>query len=67
MKEKHLQRAIVAAGGVSRLAKQLQVTSQAVSQWSKAPAQRVLEIEKAAGGEVTRHDLRPDLYPLEVV
>ncbi len=29
------------------------------------PAERVLEIEAATEGKVTRHELRPDLYPLE--
>ncbi|CRR10868.1 hypothetical protein PAERUG_E15_London_28_01_14_07917 [Pseudomonas aeruginosa] len=36
-----------------------------VSQWEKGatiPAERVVEIEKATGGEVKRHSLRPDLW-----
>lgn len=29
----------------------------------RVPAELVLPIERATGGAVTRHDLRPDLYP----
>jgi len=29
------------------------------------PAEQVLAIESATGGQVTCHELRPDLYPLE--
>ena len=65
MRDPALLRAIDAAGGVAALARELNVTSQAVSQWSKVPAERVLEVERAAGGAVSRHDLRPDLYPVE--
>lgn len=51
-------------GGPTALAKALgDVTSQAVSQWRRIPAERVLEVERVTG--VSRHDLRPDLYPRE--
>jgi DNA-binding transcriptional regulator YdaS (Cro superfamily) len=33
----------------------------------KVPAERVLLIEAATGGRVSRHELRPDLYPLEKI
>lgn len=50
-----------AAGGPSALAKAIgKVTSQAVSQWSKVPVGRVLDVERATG--VSRHELRPDIY-----
>lgn len=52
-------------GGPSELAKKLGVKRQAFYQWPKVPSERVLQIEAATGGEITRHDLRPDLYPLE--
>ena len=43
------------------------VTPQAVSEilrkGKKVPAEWCLAIEEATGGKVTRHDLRPDLYP----
>ena len=61
-----IEKAIEAAGGVSTLAGVVGVTRQAVEQWVKSarvPAERVLEIERATAGRVTRHELRPDLYP----
>ena len=62
-KTEALQRAIKAAGGLAGLAKPLGITVQAVSQWDEVPALRVLAVERATG--VSRHDLRPDLYPVE--
>lgn len=40
-----------------------EITPQAVSQWKQVPAERVLQVERATG--VSRHRLRPDLYPAE--
>jgi len=37
------------------------ITSQAVSQWRKVPAERVLDLERITG--IPRHEIRPDLYP----
>lgn len=48
-------------GGTVALARALGVTSQAISQWARIPAERVLEVERVTG--VSRHLLRPDLYP----
>lgn len=63
--QKAVQKAIDAAGGVMPLAGLCKVTYQAVQKWQsgRLPAERVLEIEKVTG--VSRHELRPDLYPLE--
>lgn len=58
-----LKRAIKAAGGLSELAAPLGITAQAVSQWEEVPPLRVLAVERVSG--VSRHELRPDLYPLE--
>ncbi|MBL8630438.1 MAG: pyruvate, phosphate dikinase [Rhodospirillaceae bacterium] len=63
MRDTALERAITEAGGVVSLARAINVTSQAISQWDRVPAERVLAVEKATGGKVSRHDLRPDLYP----
>jgi DNA-binding transcriptional regulator YdaS (Cro superfamily) len=69
-----LERAIEAAGGLTKLAAKLEVSPQVIVNWRKrnnVPAPRVLDVEAAcvdeATGEprVTRHDLRPDLYPDE--
>lgn len=48
------------------LAGLLGVTPQAITKWknSRIPAERVLDIERVTG--VSRHDLRPDIYPREV-
>lgn len=58
-----LERAIQAVGGLIPLAKQLNVTPQAVSAWRarQVPVMRVLDIERLSG--VPRHELRPDIYP----
>ena len=63
MRDEILTRTFEAAGGVAALAAYLGVTSQAVSQWTRIPAERALTVEAATGGKVTRHELRPDLYP----
>jgi DNA-binding transcriptional regulator YdaS (Cro superfamily) len=60
MRNRALKDAIKAAGGVTALAREIDVTSQAVSQWDKVPANRVLAVEKATG--VSRQRLRPDLF-----
>lgn len=63
-----IQKAIKQVGGISALAARLGVSYQAIQQWEKSgriPAERVLEVEKATEGLVTRHQLRPDLYPSE--
>lgn len=51
----------------TELAGKLGLTQGAISQWlrKRVPADRVLAIERATGGLVTRHELRPDLYPIE--
>jgi hypothetical protein len=37
------------------------IESAAVRQWHQVPPLRVIEVEKATG--ISRHDIRPDLYP----
>jgi DNA-binding transcriptional regulator YdaS (Cro superfamily) len=48
---------------LSVLASLLGITPQAVSQWRHVPAARVLAVERATKGAVSRFQLRPDLYP----
>lgn len=58
-----LKRAVESAGGQAKFARLIGVTAQAVSQWEEVPPLRVLVVERISG--VSRHELRPDLYPLE--
>lgn len=58
-----LRRAIEAAGNAALLAEALGISAQAISQWAEVPPLRVLSVEKVTG--VPRHELRPDLYPVE--
>jgi len=62
-----LNRAVSVAGGQLALAKKIGTSQSRVWNWlnrdSRIPAEFVLPIERATG--VSRHELRPDLYPLE--
>ena len=59
-----LKKACKIVGSQNKLAKALGVSRQAVYQWmeGKVPAERVLAVEELTGGQVTRYDLRPDIY-----
>ncbi len=61
MNREPIDDAIRRAGSATALAEVLGITSSAISQWRKCPVERVLDIERATG--VSRHDLRPDIYP----
>lgn len=56
------KRAAESAGGLRALARQLNVSYQAVQKWLKSgvPPTRVLEVEEVTG--ISRHELRPDVY-----
>lgn len=64
-----LKRAIEIAGGQAALARKIGKTQAHVWNWlnrdGRVPAEVVISVEKAVDGKVTRHDLRPDLYPTE--
>lgn len=60
-----LLRAVDAIGSYAALARALNKTKAGVWQWKRVPAERVLAVERVTG--VSRHDLRPDLYPVESV
>lgn len=63
-----IERAAQIVGGQSALARKLGCTPQAVSKMcstGRVPAERVIPVEQATEGAVTRHELRPDLYPAE--
>jgi len=61
--ETPLDSALKEVGGASALSRLMGITSQAIGQWRRVPAERVLQVERLTG--VSRHDLRPDLYPRE--
>jgi len=62
--EQALKQAIRQAGGLRALARLLGINHQAIRYWQHGvPPLRVLEIERLTG--VSRHRLRPDLYPPE--
>lgn len=62
-----LANAIEVIGTQLAMANLLGITQGAVSKWLKEgkhlPAEHVLKVEAATG--ISRHDLRPDLYPRE--
>jgi len=62
MQERKIRKALKLAGGTVKLASLLGITPQAISQWKRTPVNHVLKIEEATGGEVTRYELRPDIY-----
>jgi DNA-binding transcriptional regulator YdaS (Cro superfamily) len=61
-----IARAVEIAGGQTALAKACGVTQQLVWHWlhvaERVPAERIIDIEKATNGAVSRRELRPDLY-----
>lgn len=64
-----LMLALERAGSQTKLARIAGVSTTAVWKWvqssKRVPAEFVLKVEKATG--VSRHDLRPDIYPREVM
>jgi TorA maturation chaperone TorD len=60
MRDRGLEQAVRAVGGISELARQIGISQPSVSNWTRVPAERVLVVEEATG--VDRKILRPDLY-----
>lgn len=61
-----IEKACECVGSQAAMAALIGVTPQAIYKWhlsGKVPAERVLAVEQATGGVVSRCDLRPDLYP----
>jgi DNA-binding transcriptional regulator YdaS (Cro superfamily) len=47
------------------VAETLGVKRAAVSQWKSVPVRHVLDLERATKGQISRHVMRPDVYPSE--
>lgn len=65
MEKTPIQRAVDEVGSQSELARKIGISPQRVQQMVKAGRashNRVLAIEAASG--ISRHELRPDLYPV---
>jgi DNA-binding transcriptional regulator YdaS (Cro superfamily) len=62
-----LKLAVKTLGGHSATAKAIGISQQAVTRkmrhGGRVPAEWCLPLEEATNGKITRHDLRPDLYP----
>lgn len=72
MANEALHRAIKIAGGQKPLAGAIGTSQSQVWYWLTrakrgVPAEFVIPIEEATGRAVTRHELRPDLYPVSEV
>ena len=69
MSQTPLERAIKLVGSQAELARRIGKKQAHIWNWlnrdSRIPAEVVAAIESATDGAVTRHDLRPDLYPRE--
>ena len=62
-----LKNAIATAGGTTALARAVGVKPPTIHVWLRStgriPARRVIAVEAATG--ISRHELRPDIYPVE--
>ena len=58
-----LAKACATVGTSAELARRLGISRQAVLQWRRIPAERVIDIERLTG--VPREELRPDIYPTD--
>lgn len=57
--------AIKESGGAAAVGAALGISREAVQQWKRCPAERAIQLERLSGGKFNRHQLRPDLYPVE--
>src|ERR1044072_6820411 len=60
MRDRGLDEAVRAVGGVSELARKIGISQPSVSNWIRVPADRVSIVEAVSG--VDRKILRPDLF-----
>lgn len=68
-KERPIDAVVRLAGGQAELARRCQTSQpriwQCVHRNLRVPADLVIPLERAVQGQVTRHQLRPDLYPAD--
>jgi len=64
-RDQNLLDAIRLAGGASKVGEALGISREAVQQWKRCPAERVIQLERLIERQITRHKLRPDLYPAD--
>jgi DNA-binding transcriptional regulator YdaS (Cro superfamily) len=64
-RETIVEEVIELAGGGAALARHLGITRPALAYWRRIPAKHVLNVERAINKKRTRHQMRPDIYPLE--
>lgn len=63
-----LVKAVELLGGYAATARALGMkTAWGVQKWRTVPAERVPALVKATKGQVSAHELRPDLYPVGFV
>jgi len=64
-----LETAIGIAGGQTALGRLIGKDQKSIWAWlnttKQVPAEFAIPIEKAVEGKVTRHELRPDIYPID--
>ncbi len=69
MEVQALEKAVELVGGQTALAASIGVKQTHVWNWlnrdKRVPAERVIAVEEATDGQVSRHELRPDIYPVE--
>jgi DNA-binding transcriptional regulator YdaS (Cro superfamily) len=70
-KERPIDKVLRLAGSQAELARRCHTSQpriwQCIHRNQRVPADLVIPLEKAVDGQVTRFELRPDLYPVEQV
>ena len=62
--ETPFERACRLVGSPAEMARRCGVSAQAVAKWKqRVPLERVPDIVRHAGGQVSAHELRPDYFP----
>lgn len=62
MRDPALSKAIEIVGGNAAMGRIIGISREAVSQWDRCPAERVLVVSDATGGAVKPEELRPDIF-----